>query len=203
MIMKWIGLTGGIGTGKSTVSQILRQKGLPILNADIYGHKALEKPKVIQKVLSSFGESVLKMTHPSSKYLSIDRKSLRNIVFKDPQKRAILEEIVHPIIATMAFQEKKHLEEIGTPLAIYDAALIFEQNIQDTFDFIVLVATSRDIIYKRLKESRQMTKEMIDCIMDSQKPQEEKLNLVDFVIWNNGSIEDLKISCDDLLNKLS
>lgn len=200
--MQWVGLTGGIGTGKSTVSQVFHQKGIPILDADFYSHQALKQPDVIQKVLSSFGKKII--TNPSissqdSSKIIIDRQVLRDIVFCDPHKKAILETILHPFINTMVAQKKKQLEQLNTALAICEVPLLFEKHIQAEFDCVVLVAADKEIVYERLKKNRSLTKETIDLIMNSQMPQDQKLKLTPYVIWNNGSIEDLKAKCDHLL----
>jgi len=199
--LQWVGLTGGIGTGKSTVSQIFHQKGIPVLDADFYSHQALKQPDVIQKVLSSFGEKIT--TSPSNSFqdlskVIIDRQALRDIVFCDPHKKAILETILHHVITTMVAQKKKQLEQLNTALAICEVPLLFEKHIQAEFDCVILVAADKEIVYKRLKTNRSLTKETIDLIMSSQMPQDQKLKLTPYVIWNNGSIEDLKTKCDRL-----
>ncbi len=199
--MKWIGLTGGIGTGKSTVSKILHQKGFPVLNADAYGHEALKQKGVIQELLSHFGKDIISSESEKTSKVMIDRKALGDIVFADLHKKAILENILHPIIKAMVEERKKQLKKSKTSLAIYDVALLFEKNMQAKFDCVLLVAADKDVVYKRLKKSRSLTKEKIDLIMNSQIPQEEKLKLTPFVIWNNGAIRELEMQCDLLLKK--
>ena len=207
--MLWVGLTGGIGTGKSTASQIFCQKGIPILDADFYSHQALEQPKVAQKVLSYFGKKVIKAANPDTSDLSqssskilIDRQILRDIVFCHPHKKTILETILHPVIKTMVCQKKKQLEQLNTTLAIYEAPLLFEKNMQTEFDYVLLLAADKEIVYERLQKSRRLTKQMIDLIVNTQMPQKQKLKLTPYIIWNNGTIKDLETACHNLLTKI-
>ena len=200
--MKWIGLTGGIGTGKSTVSEILHQKGLPILNADAYAHEALKREEVIQGLLSHFSEDIISTESEKTSKGMIDRKTLGDIVFTDPHKKSILENILHPIIKTMVDEKKKQLEQSKVGLAIYEVPLLFEKDMQAEFDCVLLVAADRDIIYERLKKDRSLTEKKIDLIINSQMPQEEKLKLTPFVIWNNAAIKELEMQCEFLLKKV-
>lgn len=195
--MKWVGLTGGIGTGKSTVAQILRQKGLPIVDADTYSHKALEKPEVIQKIQQHFKDPAIWYLDPSTSKMRINRRSLGRIIFNNPQKKAILENILHPEIKAMTYQRKKALEESQIPVAVYDVPLLFEKNMQSEFDFIVLVACDPKLVMERLqKRKNNLEEDTIKQIMNQQMPQKQKLSKADFVIWNNTDIKDLEIQCN-------
>ena len=200
--MKWVGLTGGIGTGKSTVSEILQQKGLPVISADAYAHKILEQKEIIEKLILYFGSDIISSEDQETSKIIINRKILGDIVFSSPQKKSILEKVLHPIIKTMVSQKKEHLEKLKTPLAIYDVPLLFEKNMQAEFDYILLVAANKEVVYKRLEKSRSITKKMFELIVNSQMPQEEKLKLTPLVIWNNGTIEELESQCGDILKKI-
>ena len=200
--MKWVGLTGGIGTGKSTVSQILHQRGLPIISADAYAHKVLKQKDLIEKLLSYFGNDIIAQEDKKKSETIIDRKKLGDIIFASPDKKSLLEDILHPIIKTMVNKKRKQLEQLKTTLAIYDVPLLFEKNMQNEFDHIVLIAADKEIVYERLKKSRFITKKKFQLIANSQMLQEEKLKLTPFVIWNNGTMEKLEIQCENLLKKI-
>ena len=156
--MKWIGLTGGVGTGKSTVSHILHQRGLPVLSADTYAHEALKQKNVIQKLLFYFDKDIISSEDKETPETVIDRKMLGDIVFTDPHKKSILENILHPTVKDMINQRKKQLEQLKTTLAICEVPLLFEQNMQSEFDYVLLVAADKKIIYERLKKRRSLTK---------------------------------------------
>ena len=201
--MKWVGLTGGVGTGKSTVSHILHQRGLPVLSADAYVHEALRQKDVIQKLLFYFGKDIISSEDKETSETIINRKVLGDIVFTDPRKKSILENILHPIVKGMINQRKTQLEQLKTTLTICEVPLLFEQNMQSEFDYVLLVAADKKIIYERLKKRRSLTKKKINLIINSQMSQEEKLKLTTFVIWNNGTIRDLEDQCDHLLKRIT
>ena len=201
--MKWIGLTGGIGVGKSTVAHILRQKGISVVDADALSHRVLEKPEIIEKIISHFDANEVCFFKKDILKRAIDRKALGRIVFSDSRKKAILEGILHPEIKAMVDQCRRDLEVTGRPLAVYDVPLLFEKNIEDEFDFIVLVACDREIVFKRLEKRGDLMPDVIERIMALQTPQKEKLKRADFVIWNNTDLKDLEEQCHHFLNLLT
>ena len=197
--MKWIGLTGGIGTGKSTVAEFLQQKGFPVLSADNYAHKALKQKDIIEQLLLYFGNDIISSEDQETSNIIINRNILGDIIFANPQKKSFLENILHPIIKIMVDREKKQLEQSKTAVAFYDVPLLFEKNIQAEFDHALLIAADRQIVYERLEKSRSITKKKFNLIFNSQMSQEEKLKLTPFVIWNNGTIEELEAKCENIL----
>lgn len=201
--MKWIGLTGGIGTGKSTVAQILHQKGIPIVDADLQSHKALEKPHIQEKILHHFDEKDISFVDTSTHQKKIDRKALAQVIFNDFKKKTLLEDILHPEIAHMANQEKKALLASNKPLAIYDVPLLFEKNMQSEFDKTVLVASDQRRVFQRLQKRGIHPKALIEQIMRSQIPQQQKLKMADFVIWNNDTLKALESKCQQLLKDIN
>ena len=185
--MKWIGLTGGIATGKSTVAKIIRDLGLPVIDAD---HLAREVTKFgskgLKKIVLKFGPSVLNDRG------ELDREKLGELIFNDDRKRLILEHIVHPLIQDLRITERRNLENQGCDLAFYDVPLLFEKKMENEFDATILVYSRVDEQRTRLKERNELTNEQIDARLKSQLSVDEKLQLADYVILNHGSVVELK-----------
>ena len=132
--MQWIGLTGGIATGKSTAAEILRKLGYPVIDADAVSRQAVGPGTMgLQEVVRTFGQDVLLADG------SLDRKKMATAVFDNPQLREKLEIILHPLIQAEVARQRQELEKNGHQLAIYDVPLLFEKNLDNQFDQIILV----------------------------------------------------------------
>ena len=193
--MKVIGLTGGIATGKSTVSAYLKKKGFPIVDADIAARKAVEKESDgLNQIVATFGKSIL--THDQS----LDRAKLGAIIFADSQKREQLNQIVHPIVREIMEKEKnealKHHEYV-----IMDIPLLFENHLQNTVDEVWLVYTSENIQLERLMRRNHLTESEALNRIKSQMPIDEKRNLADVVIDNNLELEHLYHQIDQVIQE--
>ncbi len=184
-----IGITGNIGAGKSTLSQILRLKGLKVLNADEIGKEVLQK-EALEDVVKAFGEKVLKGK-------KIDTKKLGEIVFKDKDKLKILTSITHPLIKERIRKEK---ERSLRSFTFIEAAVLIEYGWQELFDSIVLVFAYRG--QRLLRASKRFgLKEAIR--RDSlQLPYSEKLRYSDFLICNTSTLLRLKEQAEWLLKEL-
>lgn len=193
--MKWIGLTGGIATGKSTVAGILRGYSEPVIDADEIVHTLLQ-PKQLgyQRVIEHF-DFVLEDG-------ALDRFELARCIFNDSKKREQLESILHPLVQEEVCRQKTSLEERGVERAFYDVPLLFEKNIEKQFNDIVLVVCSLDLQKQRMRERNQWSEEDIELRLKAQMPIEEKRKLANHVIKNNGSLEDLKVQVQKLLKHL-
>lgn len=185
--MKWIGLTGGIASGKSTVAKILREQGYPVVDADILAREAV-KPNSsgYQEVLSQFGNEIL---NPQGE---IDRQKLGQIVFSDLEKLSQLEAIIHPIVRGLQNKKRHELDQKGVEYAFYDVPLLFEKNLNDQFDHVVVVFGSRAHQVERMKDRDGLSLEEIEDRLKSQIPLEEKKLKADFVVNNEGDLSDLK-----------
>lgn len=190
---KVIGLTGGIATGKSTVSRILKDKGFCIVDADVASRKAVEKGSVgLQQVKEVFGEDAIIDGEMNRQYVG-------SIVFKDLTMREKLNNIIHPIVRTIMDEEKEEALSHGKNV-IMDIPLLFENKLQNTVDETWLVYTDQETQIQRLKERNQLSDEEAEARIQSQIPIDEKKSLADCIIDNNGSLEDLHQNIDDLLN---
>ncbi len=195
--MKWIGLTGGIASGKSTVAGLLESLGFQVVNADKLAHQALDRgTNVYDEVVKLFGNSIL----DSKK--EVDRKKLGSIVFTDKNKLILLEKLIHPFVQEKARGERLRIEKQGAKFAFYDVPLLFEKNLEGQFDQIVVVACDENLQCERLKKRNGLNEAEINARLASQIPLSEKTKKTKFVIHNNSSIEELKNETEKVLKKL-
>lgn len=195
--MKWIGLTGGIASGKSTVAKILRDLGLPVIDADSLARTVVQPgAKGLAAIAQTFGPDFIR---PDG---SLDRAKLGQLIFSETPKRLELEGVLHPLIQELKQAEKLRLENAGCDLAFYDIPLLFEKNLAKDFDKTILVYCSSAEQLSRLVERDGLSRENAQKRIDSQLPIDAKLKLADYVILNNGSQADLKANVLAILNEL-
>ncbi len=195
--MKWIGLTGGMGTGKTTVSGIIQSLGYHVLNADKNAHEALQKTSpVFSRIIQTFGPHILR---PDGE---IDRKKLGDIVFADKFQLSKLESIVHPQIQELTKRDRQKLAESGIALAFYDIPLLFEKRLEKSFDKILTISCKRDLQIQRAMQRTGLSEEEIRKRLAAQLPMEVKVRASHYTIRNDGSLEELKIKVQDVLLKI-
>jgi dephospho-CoA kinase len=195
--MKWIGLTGGIATGKSAVANFFRNKGLTVIDADPIAHQALvASSPVYQAIVQTFGQDVV------FKNGDIDRQLLGKKIFANSDLRLKLDGIVHPYVRAQVAALKKDLQGKGCPLAIYDVPLLFEKNMQKDFDKIIVVTCELQTQKERLMIRNGLSESEARQRMAAQLPMQEKTRQADFVIENNGSLRDLESSVEKVLLQL-
>lgn len=195
--MLWIGLTGGIATGKSTVSRLLRERGFVVVDADILSREAIEKgSQGFSQVVRKFGAELLT---PEG---DIDRKKLGTVVFADRAKLAALEDIVHPRVRALAAEKRAALEAQGNFAAFYDVPLLFEKKMEAFFDRVVVVACRPEIQRQRLVSRDGFTPEEADRRLSAQIPIDEKVKLAPFVIRNDADLGALEANVDTFLKNL-
>lgn len=186
-----VGLTGGIGAGKSTFAALLAERGAQVVDADQIGRDALAPGRPAwHSVVSTFGDEILV---PGE--MQIDRKKLAAIVFEDPRKLAALNAIVHPAILQRIANDLEKLSHTDA-VVVVDAALIAELGLRDSFDVIVVVTTSRQERVERLLRTRGMSIDDIHARMASQASPEELETHGDIVVRNDGSLDDLAAEAD-------
>jgi dephospho-CoA kinase len=197
----FIGVTGNFGTGKSTVCKIIEEFGYPIIYSDSLAKELMVKNEELKKrIIENFGEEA---------YLedgSLNRKWLAEKVFSNsPESERILARlnaIVHPFVLDETEKIITRLIEEGNRMIFFESALIFEANIQDLFDYIILVDSKKEKIYERMEKLGKFSKEDVDLRLQRQIPAKEKYNSVDFIIQNNGSLEELKTNVKLILEML-
>lgn len=191
---KVIGLTGGIATGKSTVSELLTAFGFKVVDADIAARKAVAKgTKGLEQVRAAFGDSGA-ITEEGE----MDRKYVGEIVFNHPEKRLELNDIVHPIVREIMEEEKQSYLNQGYDV-IMDIPLLFENELQNTVDEVWLVYTSESIQIERLMERNQLSLEDAKARVYSQISIDKKSRMADHVIDNLGDKLELKQNLEQLL----
>jgi dephospho-CoA kinase len=184
--MLLVGLTGNIGSGKSTVDQLLSERGATIIDADVLARRAVELgTAAYAAILERWGTSILAADG------SIDRAALRRIVFSEPQELEQLNAIVHPEVERMRAALVEQARQRGDRLVVCDVPLLFERRMTDGFDRIVLVDAPRPVRLERLVRERGLREtEAMDMIV-AQMPAELKRARADFVIDNVGTLTQL------------
>jgi dephospho-CoA kinase len=187
--MLWVGLTGGIGSGKSTVARILESLGITVIEADRLAHDAMATgSEGAKKVRATFGDAVFNADG------SVDRQKLGALVFDDKSgaARLALEGILHPEVRGKSESERKRLEARGDEIAVYEIPLLFEKKLEHNFDLIVTVAASSQIQLDRLMTRSKLTAEEAHRRISAQLSQDLKIQGSDFVIWNDGDERELR-----------
>ncbi len=194
--MKIVGLTGGIASGKSTVSNILAKFGLPIIDCDKISREILlpNKP-AYQKVLEQFGREIANQDG------SINRKALASIVFADSQALSQLNHITHPAIIQEIKERLAALELKLCPAAVVDAPLLLEAGLDKLTTEIWVVTADRETKIQRAMLRDNATREQVLLRMENQLDDQERLAHADVVITNNGSIAQLENTIKELLNQ--
>lgn len=191
-----IGLTGGIASGKSTVSQMLRELGFPIVDADAIARKVVEpNNEAYEQIIAYFGNEILNDDK------TLHRKKLGTIIFNDESKRKVLNDIVHPAIRKQMITEKEMYESEGHQTIIFDIPLLFEGDSKYLVDKKLLVFVDEQTQLERLLARDQTTMEDATSRIASQMPLKDKVALADAVINNNGRVEDTKAQLLDILTK--
>ena len=193
-----VGITGGIGSGKSLLAEMFKEFGAFVIDADKIGKEVLEKDKkVFTEVLKHFGENVLENDK------KIDRKELAEIVFTNHEKLKKLNSIIHPPMIRLIEKRMKNEFKLNrSPMVVVDAALIFEAKVENKFDYIVNLYSNFENQIKRLSTRDGMSVEEIKKRMKSQISTEVKKSKSHYNIENNGTIEDLKKCGNDIFNKI-
>lgn len=195
--MKIIGVTGGVGAGKSTVLNYLEKRyGAKLILADLVGHEVMEPGhEAYEQVVKVFGQEIV------SEDKTIDRKALGAIVFADEKKRMILNRIIHPAVRQEILRRLEEAELLHLSYVVVEAALFLEENYDAFCDETWYIYTDEKIRRQRLKESRGYSDERIDQIFRSQKTHEEFQKRCLFMIDNNGSEEETFRQIDRRMNE--
>ncbi|MEQ1875022.1 MAG: dephospho-CoA kinase [Bdellovibrionia bacterium] len=195
--MKWIGLTGGIASGKTTVADRLKSRGFHVVDADQLARIAVNPGSpALREIARVFGPDVI------SKDGSLDRAKMGSRIFQDPDLRLKLEAIIHPEVRRLSLEERKRLEAAGHKLAFYDVPLLYEKQMQKMFDSVVVVATSLVNQKARLSARNGLSGAEVEARLASQWPLGKKIPLADFVIQNDGNLSDLERAIESFLAAL-
>jgi dephospho-CoA kinase len=194
--VKLIGLTGGVGSGKSTVATMLRELGAVVVDADEASHAVYEPGTPgFEAVVGEFGDYYVSDGH-------IDRQRLGELIFKDAASRRRLNAIVHPLVRDWMAARTIEAVEKGTQVVIQDVPLLFENGLEPLFSSVVLVYVPEEMQLARLVEGRGFTPERARAVIATQVPIEEKRRRAHIVIDNSGTPEQTRVQVEQLWARL-
>lgn len=194
--MLLVGLTGGIGSGKSTVAHMLEARGAIVFDADALARAAVEPGTPgHDQVVERFGATILA---PGG---LIDREALASVVFADPAARRDLEAIVHPEVRRLFAEETERYRD-SERIVVFSAPLLVETGMHTAFDVLVLVSATVETQVERLMRERAMGEEAIRARIAAQLPLEEKAAVADVIVDNEGTLDDLEGQVDRLWAEL-
>lgn len=196
--MKWIGLTGGIATGKSTVKRMLDELNIAVIDADQISHELTQKgAEGYEKIVSHFGKDILDTNQ------NLNRQQLGNIVFNQPEQLQHLESILHPLIQVKVQRQRKDFHQLGHSLCFYDVPLLFEKNLESQFDQIVLVYAPLTTQVDRIMLRNNLSHTQALARIHAQIPITQKIHRSDFCLDNSTNTADLKLQVINLIKILS
>lgn len=187
--MKLYGLTGGIGSGKSTVARLFEERGVPIISSDRLNSLAAKSSEIKKQIFDRFGTT--------------KRARLREIVFADPKERKAIEAIMHPEVQRRFFQKLNELAEQGHGVAIYESAIIFELGQESMFEAIIAVECPVEIRISRLLTREGLTEEIARNIINCQVSDEQRRAKADYVVVNKESMEELREQVDKIILQIA
>lgn len=192
-----IGLTGGIATGKSTVSQFFKEAKIEVIDTDIIAREVVEiGTPGYQELLEAFSDEIILPTK------HINRKKLASIVFNDKIQLNRLNNIIHPYVKK---EVKKRIEQftlLNHQIIVVDVPLLFESGFESLVDFVIVVYADDDVQIQRCVNRDKISEKEAKLRIDAQMPLSQKVGLADYVIKNNYSILDTKIQFNEILDKI-
>jgi dephospho-CoA kinase len=192
-----IGLTGGIGSGKSTVSEMLRAKGAVVVSADLVGHEVYRPGTAVwDEVVAAFGSDVLTAGQ------EIDRRKLGSIVFADPEARRRLNAITHPPMRRLMAERLDDLRRQGARVAVLEAAILIESDWVDLADEVWVTLVGPAEAAQRLMARSGLSREEAEARIASQLPNQERLEHADVVIDTDCSLAEVARRVDELWDGL-
>jgi dephospho-CoA kinase len=195
-VVKLVGLTGGVGSGKTTVAAILRELGAEVVDADEASHAVYEPGTPgFAAVVRDFGPEYVRDAH-------IDRKALGELVFKDPDARRRLNAIVHPLVREWMAERTAEALARGADVVVQDVPLLFENKLEGLFPTTVVVWVPREVQVERLVSGRGFTPERAREVIAAQMPIDEKRSRATHVIDNTGTRESTRAQVERLWEAL-
>ncbi|HZF52207.1 MAG TPA: dephospho-CoA kinase [Polyangiaceae bacterium] len=197
MALHLFGLTGGLASGKSTVAARFRARGLPVIDAD-------ELAREVVRPGSEGNEAVVQAFGPSVRLPdgSLDRPRLAGIVFGDPEKRRLLNSLLHPRIGALTAERAAALDAAGHRLACYEAALLVENGLSDAFRPLVVVAAPEDVQVARAMARDAASEDQVRARLAAQLPLSAKVAAADYVIENAGDKAETERRADEVLGAI-
>lgn len=192
-----IGLTGGIASGKSTVSNMIRKQGIRVIDADKIAREVVEIGKpAYEQIVKTFGQDIL---HEDK---TINREKLGTLIFSEENKRQQLNQIVHPAVREEMLKQTEEEKAHQAKIVVLDIPLLFESKLTYMVDKTIVVYVDEETQLKRLMKRNSYSEEEAKIRIGSQLPLKEKVMLADEIIHNQGSIEETRAQVHELINKL-
>ena len=192
--VKIIGITGGIGSGKSTVSKFIEEAGFPVYYSDVRAKTIVNDDAELQKKIKELlGEN----SYDENGFYN--RRYVGEIIFKDDQLRLQLNALIHPAVK---INFENWISEQKTPFIFKETALLFELKLNETCYKSILVTADDNIRIKRVMDRDGKTYREVEAVMNKQMPEKDKIKIADFVIFNNDGLEELKIKTNQFINEL-
>lgn len=193
-----LGITGGIASGKSYVTAIFREFGVPVVSADDLARAVVEPGRpTLQALRQCFGEAII------TAHGELDRARLAEIIFADRAARRDLNRIIHPAIATLAELTLQQLKDAGKRLIVYEAPLLFEAGAENRVDAVLMVSIDPELQRRRLARRDGLDDAAVTARIAAQMPQEEKVARADYVIDNSGSRAKTRAQVNALYHQLT
>lgn len=188
-----LGLTGNIGCGKTSISNILKKNNIDVIDADIISRKIFEDKNLLEEVFNHFGQDI------KNSDSTLNRKALGNIVFNDDNKLIELNSLTHPKIKEKILFNIENIRQENKKIAVIDAALLVEGGYLDIVDKLLVVECKEKVQIKRIQDRDICTREEALSRINSQMPQNEKIKYADYIIDNSGTKEELEESIDNFI----
>jgi dephospho-CoA kinase len=191
-----LGVTGGVGSGKSAVCHYLAAKGFTIISADDLARRAvLPGTAAYETIVNHFGNDVV------SENGGLDRKKLRSMIIRNPDNKKSLENFVHPEVFRLMEVEFNAAAARCEPVVVVEIPLLFELGLKPFFDYILTVCAAKNVRINRMMKRDLVTEAEAEAMLGIQIPEEEKIKLSDFVIDNNSDMDQLKAMTEEFYQK--
>ena len=192
-----VGITGIIGSGKSTVATRFEKLGNAVFNSDETAREITQESETLQDIQQQFGVDILNSSG------QLDREKMAQLVFQDPAQLKKLNQIIHPRVRAKMWEfVKKGQNDSSIKLILVDSPLIYETDLHKYLDFILVVAAPEEICIERVKKRNNLSRKKIIERISQQIPLEEKIKKADFVIYNEKNVSDLTEQVENIYRKI-
>jgi dephospho-CoA kinase len=192
-----IGLTGGIASGKTSAASILKRLGAAVVDADALAREVVEPDREAwREIVATFGADILQTDR------SLDRQKLRAMIFSDPAARKTIEAIIHPRVRALAQKRIAEHAAAGHDIVVYEVPLLFEGNLHEWLRPVILIACNVAVQKQRLRHRDNLDAAAAQKHIDAQMSLDDKRRLADYVIENDGTLEDLERHVRSVLEKI-
>lgn len=194
--MKTLGITGGVGTGKSTVSRLFNEMyGIKVIDADVLSRQASESKEVLQSIAKTFGKEYVKDG-------KLDRAAMGKLVFSDKKMREKLNGIIHPVVQKMYYELRNEYLKSGEEYLIYDCPLLIDAGLIADVDDIILVYLDKPTAVERVMKRNNISRKEAENMINAQMDIDRKTEYADYIIYNDGDKDDLREAVKELFEEI-